>query len=224
LDDDIWTLVIAIILVVAIIGVLLYVFYWLITMQMKTFEILFGNGWLYIAFFIAGLIFSLVNIPLYETEELDEVYVNLGGCILPLILTGYLLYKTWFLLNPIMFFVATLTTIAISRIVSWYKKGKGVLIAAIIVEIASTLIVHFLPFAVGYLDKDPLSLKLAFGYIIGTLGVLIGGDILHLGMIGRDGRWNDKLSIGGAGTKDGVWSIGLTIMLFVLLSHYIFGW
>jgi len=218
------TLVAKIIVVIAIIAAIIYVSYWLFTKHMETFEILFGNGWLYIAFLVLGIVFSAINIPLYKTRELNRIYVNLGGCILPLMLSSYLLLKIWLLLNQTMIVVAISATIIISRIVSWYVKGKGVLIVGIVVEFTSTLIAHFLPFSVGYLNSDPLPLKLAFGYLIATIGVLVGGDLLHLGMMGRDGRWHDKLSIGGAGTKDGVWSIGLGAMLLILLSHSFFGW
>lgn len=224
MGDFNWSGLIEAVVILGLIALILYGVYWVFTIHMKTFELLFSNGWLYLLLLVLGSIFSLINIPLYETDESDTVYVNLGGCIILVILSVYLLYKVWFLLNPLMSILAIVMTIIVSRIVSWYRRGEGVLIVSIIVEITSMLIAHFLPFAAGFLNNDPLPLKLAFGYIIGTVGVLIGGDILHLGLIGRDGSWGDDLSIGGAGTKDGVWSIGLSVMFLILISHNFFGW
>lgn len=212
------------VLTIGVVVVSLYALYRMVRLYVKPFEILFGSGWWYIAFLVLGSVLSIINIPLYKTRERDTIHVNVGGCILPLLLSGYLLHKTWFALDPTMIVVASLITILVSRLTSWYVKGTGVLIVAIAVEFTSTLIAHFLPFSVNYLNSDLLPLKLAFGYIIGTIGVLVGGDLLHIGMIGRDGSWGDKLSMGGAGTKDGVWSIGLGTMFLILISRNIFGW
>lgn len=213
---------IVILIIIGIVALFIWIAYWVITLQMKTFEILFGNGWLYIGFWITGLLLSAINIPLYETAERDVIYINLGGGILPSLFTCYLLVKFWNFLNLAILFLAVLITIFISRLVSWYVKGKGVFILLLAVVFTSTILTYFLPFSTNSLNIDPLALKLAFGYIIGTLGVLIGADLLHLGMIGKDGRWGDKLSIGGAGTSDGVWSIGLSTMFWILLFHSIF--
>jgi|GEM_PF-2784642 hypothetical protein len=220
IDGNSW---ISLIIFIAILAAILYLIYWLVMLHMKTFEILFGNGWLYFAFLLAGFVLSFINIPLYQTGERDIVFVNVGGCLLPLGLSAYLLYKIWYAINPTMLLLAILIVILVSRAVSWYVEGEGVLIFLAIVEISIVLLAHFLPFY-SNTNSNLTWLKMAFGYAIGSVGVLIGGDLLHISMIGRDGRWHDKLSIGGAGTKDGIWAVGITSMLLILLCHNFFGW
>lgn len=214
--------------IAATIGVILLicsVIYWVILIHMEVFEILFGNGWLYFAFLIAGFILSIINIPLYKTAELDVIYVNVGGCILPLLLTGYLLlYKLWDTLNPLMFVAATLVVILVARLTSWYEKGRGVLGIGLFTYLSAAFLALFFPFYGNIPIGDLLLFKLAIGYTIATIGVIVGTDLLHLGMIGRDGKWGDELSIGGAGIKDGVWLAGLNTMFLILLFHHLFGW
>jgi len=214
---------ILLIIFLAIIAAIIYFIYWLITIHMKIFEILFGNGWLYFVFLIAGLLLSSINIPLYQTKEKDIIFVNAGGCLLPLGLSFYLLYKILYAVNPLMFLVAIFIVTVISRLVSWYEEGEGVWIFLTIVEISIVLLAHFLPFY-SSTNSDLIWLKMAFGYVIGTIGVLVGGDLIHIIRIRKDGRWRDKLSIGGAGTKDGIWTVGITSMLLILLANYFFGW
>jgi len=119
---------------------------------------------------------------------------------------------------------ALLLIITVSRAVSWYVKGKSVLAILLVIVFSSVLIAHFLPFSTDSLNNGVLPLKLAFGYVIGTMGALIGVDLLHLGMIERDGSWGENLSIGGAGIKDGIWLVGLKTMFWILVFHSFFGW
>ena len=211
-------------LIIGIIILVVYVFYWIVTTNVKVFEILFGNGWLYFGFLILGAVLSVKNIPLYETRNGAMVYANVGGCIVPVLLSIYLFWLIQPFLNLPVFIVALFVTITVSRMVSWYVKGKGVLGILLIVTFTSALIAHFSSFSNGSLDGGVLPLKLAFGYVIGTIGALVGADLLHLGMIERDGEWGQRLSIGGAGIKDGIWSVGLKTMFWILVFHIFFGW
>lgn len=210
------TEIILLLIFVGLVGFIIYMFYWTTTMYMKVFEIIFGNGWYYIYLIIAGLVFSIINIPLFDTDEGDTIYVNVGGCVVPTIITAYFFYKFNSSFNLMSLFGAMIGTIIVSRIVSVYVKGKGVLIVAIVVELLSVFISIKL--------NDVLLVRLTFGYIIATIGVIIGGDLMHIGFIGSDGSWGDKLSIGGAGVRDGVWTIGLSTMFFILLAHMFLGW
>lgn len=193
--------------------------YCLVTLNMKVFEVLFfGNGWLYLVFVLLGFLFSFINIPLYETKEHDVVHINLGGGILPLLLSAYFLYKIWPFLNLFVAAIVVLAVILLSRLLSVYRAGKGV--QMLLVAHWFIILVSALAVCLTSSVPDMLPMKLAFGYIVSTIGVFIGADLLHLGMIGRDGRWGEKPSIGGAGVLDGVWLIGLNTMLLI----YVFGW
>jgi uncharacterized membrane protein len=213
-SDDIANIIFAI-TVILIIATFVYLVWWIVTTKMEIFGIIFGNPWYYIYLTIACLVLSIINIPLYRNKENDTIYVNAGGCLLPLFITLYLLYNYWRLLNPLIIPI-TLLMIFVSRVVSWYVKGKGVLIVLILVELMTTWLAC-------YLSKDILT-RLVLGYTVSTIGVLVGGDLLHLYKIGTDGEWGDKLSIGGAGLDDGVWSVGISTMFYIMVLTQIFGW
>jgi len=183
---------------------------------MGIFGQLFGDPWYYFYLLIAGWFLSIFNIPLARTREDDIIHVNLGGCMLPLLLVAHFFLKFLALLDIITLAIGIILMIILSRIVSFYVRGKGVLIVAIVIELISAYLACF--FNVEILAR------LVFGYIISTLGVLIGGDLLHIHKIGSDGRWGDKLSIGGAGTKDGIWTIGIGTMFFIVVVGGFFGW
>jgi uncharacterized membrane protein len=204
--------IVAGLIVLAIFGAILYVIYWVITMQMLTFELLFGNGWLFILFVVIGSILSMVNVPFYKVRSNAYLSLNLGGAGLPCLLSFYLLYFHWNSLNLIYLLLSLVITIIASRILSVYVSGIGVLGLVIAIEFLSVFIVHSL--------GGGIISKLVFAYIISTYGVLIGADILHLREITNDKKWKGTMSIGGAGIRDGVWSAGLVAMLILV----ILGW
>ncbi len=128
------------------------------------------------------------------------VAVNVGGAIVPVCISAYLLLKTDLYLQ-IVIATGCMTLVA-------YRMAKpipGVGIA--------------LPFFLPPMLAAIISVIIAYGnapvvaYISGSLGTLIGADILHLGKITHLGA--PVASIGGAGTFDGVFLSGI---LAVLLS------
>lgn len=69
-----------------------------------------------------------------------------------------------------------------------------------------------------YRGNDPICIKRAMhGYIGGSLGTLIGADLLNLGSI--RGLGAPVASIGGAGTFDGIFLIGIVAVLIASLSQ-----
>jgi len=201
--------ILVVLAVAALVGVILYPLYWSTLQYMKIFELLTGtgNGWYYIYFAIGGFALSFMNIPVFSMGRNDKVCVNLGGCALPVALCIYLMYTHFSLVWTFSFAIALTVTTLFSRLFSWYMEGHGVLIMAIGVSLIAAALAHFL--------APTLLAKLLYCYIAGTIGPLIGADILHLSAIARDGSWSKNMSIGGAGTKDGIWSIGLAAM-FIL--------
>lgn len=167
---------------------------------------------------------SMINLPLFQIkaerppletipEQLREVMqrvfqrfngktiiaVNAGGCLLPLTFSYYLIQHNH--LDSFKVAAATLIVTAICRWASRPVPGVGIGMPIFIAPIAAALT------ALG-IDPDQ-SAPLA--YICGTLGVLIGADLLRLKDIRTMGV--PVASIGGAGTFDGIFITGIVAVL-----------
>lgn len=193
-------------------------------------------------FMILSLLGSMANIPLYEITTRTPVYtsrrvsffgvtwrlpsiemgykktlvtMNIGGALIPLLFSAYLLLWSIPRVSPDpvstyikMTFVLAVETFVVYRS-STLIKGLGIATPAFVpatTVAATTLFVHWL---------SPLSCPTQIAYVGGTLGTLIGADFLNLGKIADLGA--PVVSIGGAGTFDGVFTTGLISVLLVLL-------
>lgn len=164
---------------------------------------------------------SLINLPLFSvrTEQPPEppplpvfwpiklppftgrtiVAVNAGGCLIPLTFSLYLLLN-----NPLPLFHALLG-IAVIAAISYHMSrpiaGLGIGMPLFVAPIGAAL--------AAILINPEQSAPLA--YISGTLGVLIGADLLRL----KDIRYLGAplASIGGAGTFDGIFITGIVAVL-----------
>ena len=129
------------------------------------------------------------------------IAVNVGGAVVPVSFCAYLIHH-----NPLST-VYLATCIAVVTLVAWGFsrpiRGLGIGIPILIAPITAAAIAYLM----GRDQAAPLA------YIGGTLGVLIGADLLRLRDIRRMGV--PFASIGGAGSFDGVFLTGL---LAVLLS------
>ncbi|MFO7809033.1 DUF1614 domain-containing protein [Guyparkeria sp.] len=170
-----------------------------------------------------SLMGSLVNVPLFrmEAEEPAEpppepfrgllkhrqvpfegfttVAVNLGGCLLPLTFSAYLVLHAGAAALDYLLAVATVSAVSYyaSRPVPGVGIGMPIIIAPLAAAIAGILI-------------DP-EYGPAIAYVGGTLGVLIGADLLRLKDIRKMG--SPVASIGGAGTFDGIFITGIIAVL-----------
>jgi uncharacterized membrane protein len=127
------------------------------------------------------------------------VAVNVGGCLVPLFFSIYLLRH-----NDIpVLEVASATAIvsAISYFLSRPIRGLGIAMPILVAPIAAAVVAV----ALGGEYRAPLA------YISGSLGVLIGADLLRLKDIRTLGA--PIASIGGAGTFDGIFMTGLVAVL-----------
>jgi len=88
-------------------------------------------------------------------------------------------------------------------------RGLGIATPAFIPP-TITALTTLLIYQVG-IPSNPMRIA----YIGGTLGTLIGADILNLHRIPRLGA--PIVSIGGAGTFDGIYTTGLISVLLILL-------
>jgi len=135
-------------------------------------------------------------VPLKSTEEIT-IAINLGGCAVPLAVSCYLIATRphlwlWYLLD-------TAATTAVSYATARVIPGVGIAVP------------FFVPATVAGVIALALDLRQAasVAYVAGTLGTLIGADLLHLRRAIRLGN-APVLSIGGAGTFDAIFVTGLT--------------
>ena len=127
------------------------------------------------------------------------VAVNVGGCVTPVAFCIYLLVHNP--LGPLQVLVAvalvSLVSFSFSRLVPGLGIGIPVFIAPLTAAVAAITI------------NPEQSAPLA--YVCGTLGVLIGADIMRLKDIKKLGA--PIASIGGAGTFDGIFITGIVAVL-----------
>jgi uncharacterized membrane protein len=142
---------------------------------------------------------SLLRLPPMEFTGTTVVAVNVGGCLVPLGFSIYLVQHTLLSLWTVIGTVALVSLVC--RLASRPVEGVGIgiplFVAPLVAAIASLLI-------------DPQN-SAPLAYISGTLGVLIGADISRLNDIRKMGT--PFASIGGAGTFDGVFLSGLVAVL-----------
>ncbi len=141
-------------------------------------------------------------IPAIKFERKTIIAVNFGGAIVPFIVSIYLITQNLSLAD----IVAGISVVSVvSYLFARPIHGLGIAVPAFIPPITSALTAIVI---------DPINApKLA--YICGTLGVLIGADILNLRKVYRLGA--PVVSIGGAGTFDGIFLTGIFSVLLVTL-------
>ncbi len=147
----------------------------------------------------------LYRIPKVEYgESITVLAVNVGGALIPTAVSIYLLSKAsaqvllWSL-------VGTVIVALITRTVARPVKGVGIVTPAFISPISAALIALVLS------SGSPLMVA----YVSGVLGTLIGADLANLNFIPKLGA--PIVSIGGAGTFDGVFLSGIIAVLIATL-------
>ncbi len=178
----------------------------------------------------ASLVGSYVNIPIARlpgervvTREVMEfmgipflapvavdwpgtvLAINVGGAVIPILVSLYLLirYELW-----------TLGLIAVV-IVAFFVHQMAVPVPGLGISVPT-----FVPPLLAAFAALVLSRRFAapIAYIGGSIGVLVGADLLNLGLLRSLGA--PVASIGGAGTFDGVF---LTGVIAVVLASFVTG-
>jgi len=144
------------------------------------------------------------RVPQYAlTQTTTTIAVNVGGALVPLVVTGILLdAHPGILLGAL---VATALTAVAVHVVAKYVEGVGIVAPTLLPPVAAVL--FSLPFG-----GSDLAIT---AYIAGTLGTLIGADLTNLGKI-SEGRTH-VASIGGAGKFDGIFLTGIVAVLIASL-------
>ncbi|MDD1757264.1 MAG: DUF1614 domain-containing protein [Methanotrichaceae archaeon] len=183
---------------------------------------------------LASLLGSGINIPIFRIHSstplvrdsciqvfgvaycipvIDNIYestlvaINLGGAIIPSLISLYLLYKF-----PQSIIFAVLAVLFVSLLM--YKiarpvKGLGIVTPALL----PPLIAAMVTLVITAFFSSPNEYKFIIAYVGGTLGTLIGADLFNLSKVRDLGA--PIASIGGAGTFDGIFLVGLLAVLLV---------
>jgi uncharacterized membrane protein len=141
-------------------------------------------------------------VPLVTDWPRTVIAVNVGGAVIPSLLSLYLLLKNWIWGSAA---IATLIVTIACYLLAQPVAGIGIalpfLAPPIIAAMAALLVARTNVAGVAYIS--------------GSLGTLIGADLLNLGRI--QGLGAPVVSIGGAGTFDGIF---LTGIMAVLLASF----
>jgi len=209
-------------LVLAVIGLIF--FFILLQLQIITFafeKLGFGTFTVFLIL-MGSLLGSMINIPIkelpcdtfvrestsfwgmrYDIPEFQKnctiLAINVGGAVIPSFVSLYLWMHGNSLITPI------LATAIVAFIVNRVAKplpGLGIATPIFIPPLAALLVAFIL--ASGDAPR--------VAYIAGTMGTLIGADVMNLHKIQNLGA--PVASIGGAGTFDGIFITGILAVLF----------
>ncbi len=150
----------------------------------------------------------LYPVPFIDTViQETKVAVNLGGCIVPVAICLFLLVMAPNALAG--FAAATIMVTIVCHSLARPVPGFGISIPVLIPPLSAATSAYVVTRILGL----PFHQVAGIAYVSGVLGVLIGADLLNLGRISRLGA--PMVSIGGAGTFDGIFLTGiLSVMLF----------
>ncbi|MGH8067828.1 MAG: DUF1614 domain-containing protein [Candidatus Entotheonellia bacterium] len=137
-------------------------------------------------------------IPKVEHWPRTVIAVNVGGAVIPAVLSLYLLVKTGMYIRGLVG-VAVVTIVV--HLLAYPVKGMGIAVPV------------FIPPVIAAVTALLLSRQSAssLAYICGSLGTLIGADLLNLGKVQELGA--PIVSIGGAGRFDGIFMTGILAVL-----------
>lgn len=183
----------------------------------------------------ATLIGSFINIPLFKLHTtipvvhedyvnwfgityriphieygtaITVIAINVGGALIPTVVSIYLLARSSVTLI-ILSLVGVLAVALITHLVARPVKGLGIATPAFIPPITAAIVAFILAAYAPSLSRTTIA------YVSGTLGTLVGADLLNLRKVPKLGA--PMASIGGAGTFDGVFLTGIIAVLIAAL-------
>ena len=155
---------------------------------------------------VAHEMVDIFGIPFLAPVAVDwpgtVLAINVGGAVIPIVLSFYLLVRNQ-LWGPALVAVA-IVAFFVNRMATPIP-GVGISVPTI----APPLLAAFAALVLSRRHAAPLA------YIGGSIGVLVGADLLNLGMLRTLGA--PVASIGGAGTFDGVFLTGIIAVLLASL-------
>jgi uncharacterized membrane protein len=146
---------------------------------------------------VLTLVGSHVNIPLYSVpapRAATVVAINVGGALIPALLSLYLFIRSGM---PGRMLIGTAVVALVVHQLARVVPGVGITVPMLLPPLLAAGVALILAFR-----RAP-----AVAYVAGSMGTLIGGDLLNLGRVAQMGA--PVVSIGGAGTFDGVFLTGI---------------
>jgi uncharacterized membrane protein len=137
-------------------------------------------------------------VPMVNEWPRTIVAVNVGGAVIPVLLSLYLLFKNRLFAQG---FLAVGIVTVIVHLMAHPVQGVGIAEPIFAPPLLATAVAIFL--------SGRYAAPLA--YVAGSLGTLIGADLLNLGKL--QGLGAPVASIGGAGTFDGIFVTGILAVL-----------
>ena len=141
------------------------------------------------------------RVPIRYATDSTIVAVNVGGAIVPVLISAYLLMQMPAIIVPALVGVAIVT--AIVHRFAMPVPGLGIATPMLIPPIVAAACGYFLGSSEHHRD--------AVAFISGVVGTLIGADLLNLRNLRDLGA--PVASIGGAGTFDGIFLTGIVAVL-----------
>jgi uncharacterized membrane protein len=176
-----------------------------------------------VALLFASLLGSAINIPVarlagttpapdriasvwgvpYVIPEVDDwpgtiVAVNVGGALVPILLSAYLFHAVG---HGLQLLCVTAAVAGVCHRTARIEPGVGIVLPICVPPAVSALVASLVA----------PDVSAAAAYIGGALGTLIGADLLNLGELRDSGA--AVASIGGAGTFDGIFLTGIVAVL-----------
>ena len=143
-------------------------------------------------------------VPVVVNSPGTVLAVNLGGAVIPLLLSIYLIIKHGLYAQSI---VAVGIVTLLVHLMARPVPGVGIAVPILIPPLVTALV------ALTLSTWNPAPLA----YIAGSLGTLIGADLLNLGKV--RGLGAPIASIGGAGKFDGIFLTGVVAVLLTSIVN-----
>jgi len=143
-------------------------------------------------------------IPRVDNWQRTIIAVNVGGAVIPTIMSLYLLVKRSLWVNGL------IATAIVALVLHWLAhpiSGLGIAVPVFLPAVVTAIVALLL----DRQNAAPLA------YIAGSMGTLIGADLTNLSQV--RGLGAPVASIGGAGTFDGIFLTGILAVLLASLYH-----
>jgi uncharacterized membrane protein len=144
------------------------------------------------------------TVPVVAEWPGTVIAVNVGGAVIPALMSLYLLLSRGLWLN------GAIATAAVALILHWLANpvpGIGIAVPVFLPALATAVVALVL----SRQNAAPLA------YIAGSMGTLIGADLTNLNKV--RGLGAPVASIGGAGTFDGIFLTGILAVLLASIFH-----
>ena len=134
------------------------------------------------------------SVPRVVQHDATIVAFNVGGALIPALLSIYLFFRMHM---PGRMLIATAVVALVVNQLARVVPGVGIVVPMLLPPLLAAGVALILAFR----RAPPVA------YVAGTMGSLIGADLLNLGRVAEMGA--PIVSIGGAGTFDGVFLAGI---------------